>query len=101
MKARKEEIVADNDLISRKEALERLEILRKFNQAEPMQIVIDAAEQQIKFCDAVFDKDKVVEELKKCSYEIWPYIDKDHYCLLKVVVDLKKAIEIIEQISRG
>lgn len=52
------------DLISRKEALERLQLLKKFNTTEAMQIAIDVAEQQINFCRTAFDKEKVIEELK-------------------------------------
>ena len=58
-----------DDLISRKEALERLQLLKKFNTAEAMQIAIDTAEQQVNFCRTVFDKEKVIEELENYLFE--------------------------------
>lgn len=54
-----------SDLISREEAIERLEILRRFNAEEAMQIAIDAAEQQINSCTPVFDKEKVISNLRE------------------------------------
>ena len=54
----------NNDLISRKAVLERLQLLRKLNTEEAIQIAIDAVEQQISFCKAAFDKEKVIEELE-------------------------------------
>ncbi len=51
------------DLISRAEALERLSLLRKLNSTEPIQIALDAVEQQIQFCETAFNKEKVLEEL--------------------------------------
>ena len=56
-----------DDLISRKEALERLRLLRKFNPQEVMKVAVDAAEQQINFCGTAFDKDKVIEQIKVLS----------------------------------
>ena len=56
-----------DDLISRKEALERLRLLRKFNPQEVMKVAVDAAEQQINFCGTAFDKDKVIDQLKVLS----------------------------------
>ena len=53
-----------DDLISRKEALERLQLLKKFNTTEAMQIAIDVAEQQINFCRTAFDKERVLEEIQ-------------------------------------
>ena len=53
-----------DDLISRKEALERLQLLKKFNTTEAMQIAIDVAEQQINFCRTSFDKERVLEEIQ-------------------------------------
>lgn len=55
--------MSDN-LISRKEALERLQLLKKFNTTEAMQIAIDVAEQQINFCRTAFDKERVLEEIQ-------------------------------------
>ena len=60
-----------DDLISRKEALERLRLLKRLNTTEAIQIVISVAEQQINNCKTAFDKEKVIEELKsweKASY---------------------------------
>lgn len=81
-----------DDLISRKEALERLELLKKFNPQESIQIAIDVAEQQINFCRTAFDKEKVIEELKGeielcVTHPLFPgkYIKKN------------RAIEIIEK----
>lgn len=54
-----------DDLISREEALERLQLLRKFNMTKAIQITIDAVEMQINFCKTAFDKEKVIEELKE------------------------------------
>ena len=54
-----------DDLISREEALERLQLLRKFNTTKAIQIIIDAVEMQINFCKTAFDKEKVIEELKE------------------------------------
>lgn len=54
-----------DDLISREEALERLQLLRKFNTTKAIQITIDAVEMQINFCKTAFDKEKVIEELKE------------------------------------
>ena len=56
-----------DDLISRKAALERLRLLRKFNPQEVMKVAVDAAEQQINFCGTAFDKDKVIDQLKVLS----------------------------------
>ena len=58
-----------DDLISRKEALERLELIKKFNPQEGIQIAIEAAEQQINFCRTAFDKEKVIEELENYLFE--------------------------------
>lgn len=53
-----------DDLISRKEALERLRLLKRLNTTEAIQIVISVAEQQINNCKTAFDKEKVTQELK-------------------------------------
>lgn len=42
-----------------------------------------------------FDKEKVIEELRRHSHNYYPSID--HYCLSKKAVDLKTAIEIVEK----
>lgn len=52
-----------DDLISRKEALERLRLLKRLNTTEAIQIVISVAEQQINNCKTAFDKEKVLKEL--------------------------------------
>ena len=53
-----------DDLISRKEALERLRLLKRLNTTEAIQIVISVAEQQINNCKTAFDKEKVLEDLE-------------------------------------
>lgn len=42
-----------------------------------------------------FDKEKVIEELRRSSHNYYPSID--HYCLSKKAVNLKDAIEIVEK----
>ena len=83
-----------SDLISREEALERLQILKKFNTAEIIQDVIDAAEQQINFCSTAFDKEKVIEELK--SAENYLYVNGIRITNFKFIHPLT-AIEIVEK----
>lgn len=85
-----------DDLISRKEALERLELIKKFNPQEGIQIAIEAAEQQINFCRTAFDKEKVIEELKGeielcVTHPLYPgrYIKKS------------RAIEIVKKVGWG
>lgn len=91
-----------SDLISREEVLERLQILKKFNTAEIIQDVIDAAEQQINFCSTAFDKEKVIEEIKnlgekfctsvKCSGDCQ---NCDHGVMMRLL------IEIVEKGGKG
>lgn len=42
-----------------------------------------------------FDKEKVIEELKKQSNNYYPSID--HYCLSRKAVNLKDALKIVEK----
>lgn len=86
-----------DDLISRKEALERLRLLRKSNPQEVMQVAVDAAEQQINFCRTAFDKEKVIEELYRYTAEECELHEcgiRSEYCNVCMA---KKAIEIIEK----
>lgn len=86
-----------DDLISRKEALERLRLLREFNHQEVIQVAVDAAEQQINFCGTAFDKEKVIEELYRYTAEECELHEcgiRSEYCNVCMA---KKAIEIIEK----
>lgn len=80
----------NNDLISRKAVLERLQLLRKLNTEEAIQIAIDAVEQQISFCKAAFDKEKVIDELQKPDPIIRTFIGKSF-------TTIDRAIEIVEK----
>ena len=70
-------VLSVSSLISRKEALERLQLLKKFNTTEAMQIAIDVAEQQINFCRTAFDKEKVIEELIELRQKEYSDSDED------------------------
>ena len=80
----------NDDLISRKEALERLRLLREFNHQEVIQVAVDAAEQQINFCGTAFDKEKVIDELQKPDPIIRTFIGKSF-------TTIDRAIEIVEK----
>ena len=91
-----------DDLISREEALERLQLLRKFNTTKAIQITIEAAEMQINFCKTAFDKEKVIEELNDCKKIMLSSTNKDCFgeqrrendCLACV---FNKSIGIVEK----
>ena len=84
-----------DDLISREEALERLQILKKFNTAEIIQDVIDAAEQQINFCSTAFDKEKVIEEIRERVSDCYlEYCGKYNNCLQ---CRADEAVKIVEK----
>ena len=50
---------------------------------------------EIEETPTAFDKEKVIEKMKKHSRNFYPSID--HYCLSQKAVDLKKSIEIVEK----
>ena len=50
---------------------------------------------EINAMQTAFDKEKVIEQLQKCSHNYYPSID--HYCLSKKAVDLKDAIDIVQR----
>ena len=87
-----------SDLISREEALERLQILKKFNTAEIIQDVIDAAEQQINFCSTAFDKEKVIEKLKRLKKDTFNYYNRyNDEMAFGESAAFRSAIEIVEK----
>lgn len=78
-----------DDLISRKAVLERLQLLRKLNTEEAIQIAIDAVEQQISFCKAAFDKEKVMEQLDKCRvYQFQGMLPDGRVCHFSDVIEI-------------
>lgn len=87
-----------SDLISREEAIERLEILRRFNAEEALQIAIDAAEEQINRCEVAFNKEKVIEALifeAEASRKYWrDYHKETTFGEIGAYTD---AIEIVEK----
>lgn len=86
-----------DDLISRKEALERLQLLRKFNTTKATQIVIDAVEQQINFCKTAFDKEKVIEKLSRLQADSFGYYNQhDDGQAFGESSAYRAAIEIVE-----
>ena len=86
------------DLISRKEVLERLELLKKFNPQEGIQIAIDAAEQQINFCRTAFNKEKVVEKLKHLEKDTFDYYNRyNDEMAFGESAAFRLAIEIVEK----
>ena len=96
-----------DDLISRKEALKRLRLLKKLNTTEAIQIAIDAAEQQINNCKTAFDKEKVMGKLRKWENESVDNRDWNHGDGLIDLCEIhehhgarrayKHAIEIVEK----
>ena len=50
---------------------------------------------EIEEMPTAFDKEKVIEELKKQSNNYYPSID--HYCLSRKAVNLKDALRIVEK----
>ena len=91
-----------DDLISRKAVLERLQLLRKLNTEEAIQIAIDAVEQQISFCKAAFDKEKVINELEELRMQYFLTIantgDEKLDCAYEYVSNaLDYAVKIIEK----
>lgn len=57
--------------------------------------LIDMVMDDIDEMPTAFDKEKVIEQLQKCSHNYYPSID--HYCLSKKAVDLKDAIDIVQR----
>ena len=57
--------------------------------------VVPELEETIAQQPTAFDKEKVIEKLKRYSHNYYPSID--HYCLSKKAVALKDAIEIVEK----
>lgn len=85
-------------LISREEALERLQLLKKFNTTEAMQIAIDVAEQQINFCRTAFDKEKVIEKLKHLEKDTFDYYNRyNDEMAFGESAAFRLAIEIVEK----
>ena len=101
------EKIGNDDLISRKEALERLRLLKRLNTTETIQIVISAAEQQINNCKTAFDKEKVMGKLRKWENESVDNRDWNHGDGLIDLCEIhehhgarqayKHAIEIVEK----
>lgn len=77
-----------DDLISRKSLIENL---NKFAPEHYTALVNDLIMKQ----PTAFDREKVIEELRRHSHNYYPSID--HYCLSKKAVELKEAIEIVEK----
>ena len=96
-----------SDLISRKEALERLQIIKKINTAKIIQDCIDAAYQQINNCKIAFNKEKVLSKLKeKYNYSHKVYVElslhpeHDDSCIAYwdgIMDAYKEAIEIVKK----
>lgn len=85
-------------LISQEEALERLQLLKKINTTEAMQIAIDAAEQQINFCRTAFDKEKVIEKLKHLEKDTFDYYNRyNNERAFGESAAFRLAIEIVEK----
>ena len=84
-----------DDLISRKDFITEMEInignIYNPEIIKGMRFAIDLINSR----PIVFDKKKVIEEIKKHSHNFYPSID--HYCLSKKAVELKKAIDIVEK----
>ena len=87
-----------DDLISRKEALEWLRLLKKINPQEAIHVAVDAAEQQIIFCGTAFDKEKVIEQIKVSSAGI---ILNTNICDDYAEGYVRAAKDIIEIIEKG
>lgn len=93
-----------DDLISRKSLLEEIQSFRCSitGLRAGKGILAHAADEYRKSIlkiiedqPVAFNKEKVIEELRKHSHNYYPSID--HYCLSKKAVDLKTAIEIAEK----
>ena len=88
-----------DDLISRKRLKEAIytDFIEHFTQYHDSDqtALIDMVMDDIDEIPTAFDKEKVIEELRRHSHNYYPSID--HYCLSKKAVDLKTAIEIVEK----
>lgn len=85
------------DLISRKELLgtERLLMTDIVKNDAAARYILEQVLFDIENAPAAFDKERVIEELKRNSHNYYPSID--HYCLAQKAVRLKDAIEIVEK----
>lgn len=76
-----------DDLISRGYLLSCVEYDDNWRLVIPYEEVVNAP--------TAFDKERVIEELKKQSNNYYPSID--HYCLSRKAVNLKDALKIVEK----
>ena len=76
------------DLISRKRLIENL---NRFAPEHYSALVNDLIVKQ----PAAFDKEKVIEQMRKHSHNFYPSVD--HYCVSEKAVKLREAIEIVEK----
>lgn len=86
----------NDDLISRKEAIDILEnMIFEVGKDLSKSYLLQDARERIIGLNTAFDKEKVIEQMQKHSHNFYPSVD--HYCISQKAVKLKVAIEIVEK----